>query len=129
MKNSFLFLVMLSLALISCRVGEDVTTVTGGPTENAASAYAGTYKGNFSGDDNGNLKVDVSITNVVTVSRVSSKTGSSETYTDGLFEGTFNGNPSTTGFSIFGNLISTSGSFEGTWKQGSLTGTWSLVRQ
>ena len=100
--------------------------------ESYSSPYKGIYVGNYSGSDEGTLRIEISAKDFVEVTRISRLNGVNETFQGGMIGPAFNQlRSSTSGFTIFGNVISSSQStYSGTWKidEGN-SGTWTLKKQ
>ncbi|MBW8361918.1 MAG: hypothetical protein K0M56_06990 [Kaistella sp.] len=129
MKSKLFFFLLALAPLISCQQIMD-NYWDRKAEENYVSPYKGTYAGSFAGNDSGSLKIEVSKSDNVTITRHSSISNSNEIYYDGLIGASFNGSPSpATGFKLLGNLSSDNNTYSGTWTQGNFSGTWTLIKQ
>ncbi len=92
---------------------------------NYTSSYMGVYKGNYSGDENGTLTLEVSEKGYVSLTKVS-PTGT-ESHTGGIAreDGALQSVALPSGFTLYGNLITKSG----TWKSANGQGNWSASKQ
>ncbi|HAT3992651.1 hypothetical protein [Elizabethkingia anophelis] len=94
--------------------------------KNYTSPYMGTYVGELSGNVTGALIINIKKSGSVEVTKTFS--GNSETFLQGIvFEGGAleKVSSSSTGFTLYGNLNSKGG----TWKQGSWSGSWSVIKK
>lgn len=93
--------------------------------ESFVSSYRGLYKGNYTGDETGTLTLEVSDKGYVSLTKVS-PTGS-ETHTAGIAreDGALQSVALPSGFTLYGNLITKSG----TWKSANGQGNWSVSKQ
>ncbi|TXF77200.1 hypothetical protein [Chryseobacterium sp.] len=129
MKIKNLFFLLALVPLISCEQVMD-NYWDRKAEENYISPYKGTYLGSFAGNDSGSLKIEVSKSDNVTITKHSSISNSDEMYYDGLIGASFNGSPSpATGFKLLGNLNSSNNTYSGNWTQGNASGTWTLTKQ
>lgn len=129
MKIRIFFFLLAMVPMVSCEQIMD-NYWDRKAEENYVSPYKGTYAGSFAGNDSGSLKIEVSKSDNVTITKHSSISNSDEIYYDGLIGAAFNGSPSpATGFKLLGNLNSPNNSYSGTWTQGSSSGTWTLIKQ
>jgi len=89
------------------------------------SPYMGRWIGNYSGDENGTLVLDIKKSGSVEVIRSSG--GMQDTYYTSLSGGAsfFNTPSPNTGFTLFGNMETHSG----TWKMSNSKGSWSVTKQ
>ncbi|AZA54386.1 hypothetical protein [Chryseobacterium sp. G0201] len=91
--------------------------------ENYTSPYMGKWSGSYSGDLSGTLVLNVTKSGSIEGTKVSQ--GHQETFYSGLIGSSLNSTPtSSSGFTLYGNLESKSG----TWKMGNLSGTWSVSK-
>lgn len=91
--------------------------------ENYTSPYMGKWSGSYSGDQSGTLILNVTKSGSIEGTKVSQ--GHQETFYSGLIGSSINStSTSSSGFILYGNLESKSG----TWKMGSLSGTWSVTK-
>ncbi len=99
--------------------------------ESYVSPYKGIYVGNYKGTSQGSLQIEISAKDVVTVKRIANQTGFTEEFFGSLNGAFFYGTKSqTSGFSILGNLNSSTNSFTGNWVLNDAEfGTWTLIKQ
>jgi hypothetical protein len=114
-------IILASLMFLSCDSMREREAI-----KNYASPYMGTYVGELSGNTAGALIINVKKSGSVEVTKTFS--GNSETFLQGIvFEGGALEKVSSpsTGFTLYGNLNSKSG----TWTQGSWSGSWSVRKK
>lgn len=91
--------------------------------ENITSPYMGKWSGSYSGDQSGTLILNVGKSG--TIEGIKTSQGQQETFYSALIGSSINSAAtSASGFILYGNLQSKSG----TWKMGSLNGTWSVTK-
>ncbi|SHK27758.1 hypothetical protein [Chryseobacterium polytrichastri] len=91
--------------------------------ENITSPYMGKWSGSYSGDQSGTLILNVGKSG--TIEGIKTSQGQQETFYSGLIGSSINSAATSgSGFILYGNLQSKSG----TWKMGSLNGTWSVTK-
>lgn len=94
--------------------------------ENYTTPYMGKWQGSYTGDENGTLTLNVSKNGSIEVIRSSGNF--QETFYVSLLGGgsgsIYSNSGSATGFILYGNLESKSG----TWTKGDLKGSWSVVK-
>ena len=89
------------------------------------SPYMGTYVGGFSGGISGDLVINVSKEGYVSGTKTNGNI--SDSFTGGIGDGGSlqSTTSAQTGFTLYGNLSSMSG----TWKQGNWSGTWTVMKK
>lgn len=99
--------------------------------ENYQSPYKGVYTGTYSGIDSGTLRLEVSAKDNVTVTRISDKNQITETFNGAIVGNSLNGIKSqSSGFMLQGTLTPRQdGTYAGTWKINSDSGSWLLKKQ
>lgn len=90
--------------------------------ENYVSPYMGKWSGTYSGDQSGTLILNVSKSGTIEGTKISQ--GHQETFYSGLIGSSISSTTSNSGFTLYGNLESKSG----TWKMGNLNGNWSVTK-
>lgn len=91
--------------------------------ENSTSPYMGKWSGSYSGDQSGTLILNVGKSGYI--EGIKTSQGQQETFYSGLIGSSINSAATSgSGFILYGNLQSKSG----TWKMGSLNGTWSVTK-
>ncbi len=119
-----IILLAFALSLVSCQELMDEHW-RDKAEENYVNPFQGSYSGSFSGNLNGSLVLNVSKSGNTNIKKTYA--GVTENFSafvthDGAFQ---EGMGSQQDFKLYGNLQTKSG----TWKQGSLTGTWSVTKQ
>lgn len=98
--------------------------------KNYQSPYQGTYIGNYTGIDYGTLLIKISSKDVVEVTRISQANGSREIFYGTIIESSFyNVRSQSSRFEILGNLVNSTSTFTGTWKQDGNSGSWQISKQ
>jgi hypothetical protein len=127
MKINFRFILtgFVILSLISCEnILDDAQRKK--EQENYTTPFMGKWSGNYTGEQNGTLFLNVSKSGSIEVTRSSG--GSQEVFYTSLLGGGSgsinNTSPSSSGFELYGNLESKSG----TWKMGGQKGNWSVAK-
>jgi len=130
MKPKFHFLLFLLFTLTSCDQIMD-NYWDRKAEESYVSPYKGNYVGSYKGTSQGSLQVEISAKDVVTIKRTANQTGFTEEFFGSLNGASFYGTKSqSSGFSLLGNLNSTTNSFTGNWVLNDAEyGTWTLTKQ
>lgn len=123
MKKVFLILAAF-LMLQSCAQIID-EAMRENEQENYQNPFMGKYAGNYSGNLSGTISFDVSKSGNVTITKTTN--GTAETFYGfvnhyGAFQDAMG---SADAFKLYGNLQTKTG----TWKQGTLTGNWTVSKQ
>lgn len=93
------------------------------------SPYMGTYSGTYDGASSGMLTVEVNKSGSVTVTRRDANTSAETFYGVVNMYGAFQNVVSQkSGFTLQGNLASSSKIYSGTWKMKDLSGKWNLSK-
>lgn len=124
MKKAFVFSILI-VSLSSCSQILD-NQLEQQEIENKVSPYTGNWTGHFYGADSGTLIVSVSKHGNCSI-QITSVGGNSETFYGflsdyGAFQNTTSPN---SGFTLYGNLETKSG----TWKRAGEAGTWTLAKK
>lgn len=91
--------------------------------KNYTSPYMGKWSGTYTGDESGTLVLNVKKGG--SIEGVKTSQGQQETFYSELIGSSINSMPiSNSGFTLYGNLESKSG----TWKMGNLNGSWSVTK-
>lgn len=121
LRIKHLLLVFPLLMIYSCEHLDEIERNK--QQENSTSPYMGKWSGSYSGDQSGTLILNVGKSG--TIEGIKTSQGQQETFYSMLIGSSINSAAtSASGLILYGNLQSKSG----TWKMGSLNGTWSVTK-
>ncbi|ANF49205.1 hypothetical protein A0O34_00930 [Chryseobacterium glaciei] len=121
LKIKYLLIIFPLLTVLSCQhVLDEVERDK--QEENYTSPYMGKWSGSYSGDQSGTLILNVNKSGTIEGTKISQ--GHQETFYSGLIGSSISSTTSSSGFTLYGNLESKSG----TWKMGNLNGSWSVTK-
>lgn len=130
MKLKFYFFLFVLFTFTSC--GQIMENYWDRKAEESyISPYKGNYAGTYKGTSQGSLHIEITAKDVVMIKRIANQSGFAEEFYGTLNGASFYGTKSqSSGFSIQGNLNSTTNSFSGNWVLNDAEfGTWTLVKQ
>ncbi|KPH13145.1 hypothetical protein [Chryseobacterium sp. ERMR1:04] len=121
LRIKYLLLIFPLLMVFSCEHLDEIERNK--QQENSTSPYMGKWSGSYSGDQSGTLILNVGKSGYI--EGIKNSQGQQETFYSALIGSSINSAAtSASGFILYGNLQNKSG----TWKMGSLNGTWSVTK-
>lgn len=115
--KKYLFIIVVLLSVLSCDAYWERQNM-----KNYDSPYKGNWKATYSGEENGFFTLDINKSGNVFGLRNNTDHLGGKVYEGGVL---MNLHSPTSGFVINGNLETKSG----TWKMGSISGTWTIIKQ